>query len=235
MAGKVRAAQLRMRIPQIVPSLLGSPHLLLLTPQNIPKLREMYEDLVDLRSGRKFPEFDFPGPPPHEWQRAELINWRAFRIAPPRLAPPHTPLQTPPPLHPTLLPCKDAKVITSQSCSQTSPPCSFGPTIQMAGRQDHWLGERGRGTDPRRTEHPPHLVHFHIPSHGINISSLPLPPFSSLLFSSLHIPSFFSLPPHRAFPHVSRGSAVIDHARRTADCSRHLLASCAWRSRKARP
>eukprot|EP00283_Hemiselmis_rufescens_P011848 CAMPEP_0173458716 /NCGR_PEP_ID=MMETSP1357-20121228/60090_1 /TAXON_ID=77926 /ORGANISM="Hemiselmis rufescens, Strain PCC563" /LENGTH=377 /DNA_ID=CAMNT_0014426109 /DNA_START=12 /DNA_END=1145 /DNA_ORIENTATION=+ len=43
-----------------------------------PKLREVYEDLVDLRSGRKFPEFNFPGPPTHEWQRSELINWRAY-------------------------------------------------------------------------------------------------------------------------------------------------------------
>jgi hypothetical protein len=33
--------------------------------------------MVDLRSGRKFPEFEFPGPR-EEWQRAELINWRAF-------------------------------------------------------------------------------------------------------------------------------------------------------------
>ena len=33
--------------------------------------------MVDLRSGRKFPEFEFPGPR-EEWQRADLLNWRAF-------------------------------------------------------------------------------------------------------------------------------------------------------------
>jgi len=41
-------------------------------------LKIVYEDIVDLRSGRKYPEFDFPGPPPTEFNRTELINWRAF-------------------------------------------------------------------------------------------------------------------------------------------------------------
>ena len=33
--------------------------------------------MADLRSGRQFLEFDFPGPR-EEWQRADLTNWRAF-------------------------------------------------------------------------------------------------------------------------------------------------------------
>ena len=40
-------------------------------------LRRIYDDMVDLRSGRKFPEFEFPGPR-EEWQRSDLVNWRAF-------------------------------------------------------------------------------------------------------------------------------------------------------------
>lgn len=124
--------------------------------------------------------------------RADKLARISYRPNPTCPTPHTTPKPPSTPPHPP--PMQGAKVITSQSCSQTSPPCSFGPTIQMAGRQDHWLGERGRGTDPRRTEHPPHLVHFHIPSHGINISSLPLPPFFSLLLFSLVFSSLLVAP-----------------------------------------
>ncbi len=43
----------------------------------VPDLRRIYDDMADLRSGRQFLEFDFPGPR-EEWQRADLTNWRAF-------------------------------------------------------------------------------------------------------------------------------------------------------------
>ncbi len=33
--------------------------------------------MVDLRSGRTFPEFDFPGPR-EEWNRCDITNWIAF-------------------------------------------------------------------------------------------------------------------------------------------------------------
>lgn len=42
------------------------------------ELKQVYMDMLDLQSKRKFPEFDFPGPPRHEWQRAELVNWRTY-------------------------------------------------------------------------------------------------------------------------------------------------------------
>lgn len=42
-------------------------------------LRMIYEDMIDLRSGRKFTEFEFPGPPTNDFMRTELLNWRAFR------------------------------------------------------------------------------------------------------------------------------------------------------------
>jgi len=41
-------------------------------------LREIQQDLRDLHSGRKFPEFDFPGPPTNAWNRVELLNWISF-------------------------------------------------------------------------------------------------------------------------------------------------------------
>ena len=41
-------------------------------------LRMIHQDYADLQSGRKFAEFDFPGPPPHDYVRGDLNNWVSF-------------------------------------------------------------------------------------------------------------------------------------------------------------
>jgi len=41
-------------------------------------LRMIHQDYADLRSGRPFGEFEFPGPPPHDYIRGDLNNWVSF-------------------------------------------------------------------------------------------------------------------------------------------------------------
>jgi len=41
-------------------------------------LRMIHQDYADLRSGRPFGEFEFPGPPSHDYIRGDLNNWVSF-------------------------------------------------------------------------------------------------------------------------------------------------------------
>jgi hypothetical protein len=41
-------------------------------------LRMIHQDYADLRSGRSFSEFEFPGPPSHDYIRGDLNNWVSF-------------------------------------------------------------------------------------------------------------------------------------------------------------
>jgi len=44
----------------------------------VDDLRTIHQDYADLRSGRAFGEFEFPGPPSHDFVRGDLNNWVSF-------------------------------------------------------------------------------------------------------------------------------------------------------------